>query len=145
MSRVLELSVLSNGDAASVGAASMSRLLAADETRHETASVGGLLRGREHDRVPTQIRAVLYLRQRFQSTTIRDISLGGVRLDGAVGLMPGDEVKVVLMTGHSKAGVVRWWLKGSCGVSFLTELESGDSFLQSAIRNVRKTCDTEAA
>ena len=93
---------------------------------------------RRFDRIPVQVPAVLYLGNKSQFTVIRDISFAGARLDGAIGVFPGDTIQVALVTGHSKAANVRWWLNGSCGVAFVTLLQEGDPFIARAIRHVRK-------
>ena len=100
---------------------------------------------RRHDRIITRVPAVLYVGKSFQITIIRDISPGGARLEGANGVLPGDAVEIKLVTGQSRSAVVRWWLNGSCGVSFDAPLEAGDPFLQRALRNARKTSPSTAA
>jgi hypothetical protein len=92
---------------------------------------------RVHKRIPTQIRAVLYIRETFQSVLIRDVSRGGVGLTGAHGLFPGDEVEIRLVTGLYLRGVVRWWLNGHCGIAFETLLEEDAELLLIAERKNR--------
>ena len=83
---------------------------------------------RQHSRLRTSVRAVLYSGSTFQTTVIRDISLGGIGLSGAEGLFLGEPVKITLLSGASKTGVVRWWLGGCCGVQFDKPLTSDDPF-----------------
>jgi hypothetical protein len=92
------------------------------------------LPSREHNRMRTNARAVLYAGTTFQSTVIRDISFGGVGLSGARGLFPGERVTITLLNGASRTGVVRWWLGGCCGVKFDEPLTSEDAFFETAVR-----------
>lgn len=89
---------------------------------------------REHNRMRTNVRAVIYSGTTFQSTVIRDISLGGVGISGAHGLFPGESVTITLLNGASRSGVVRWWLSGCCGVKFDEPLASDDPFYVTAAR-----------
>lgn len=89
---------------------------------------------REHDRVRTNVRAVIYSGTTFQSTVIRDVSLGGVGLSGAHGLFPGERVTITQLNGASRSGVVRWWLGGCCGVKFDEPLTRDDPFYEAAAR-----------
>jgi hypothetical protein len=89
---------------------------------------------RQHDRMRTNLRAVVYAGTTFQSTVIRDISFGGVGLSGAAGLFPGESVKITLLNGQSRSGIVRWWLSGCCGVQFQKPLTSDDPFFEAALR-----------
>jgi hypothetical protein len=99
---------------------------------------------RQHDRIPTHLSAVLYAGRSFRPTVIRDISQHGARLDGAIGIFPGDVVEITLIAGYSKPAIVRWWLNGSCGVSFDVPLDTHDPFLKSIIRAARKNdCTVE--
>jgi len=100
---------------------------------------------RRHDRVATRVSAILYFGKSFRITVIRDISPGGARLEGADGVLPGDAVEIKLITGQSQAGVVRWWLNGSCGISFDAVLPVDDPFLQRALRNARRSASNAAA
>jgi hypothetical protein len=82
----------------------------------------------------TNLRAVVYAGATFQTTVIRDISLGGVGLSGAHGLFPGEPVTITLLNGLSRSGIVRWWLSGCCGVQFDKPLTSDDPFFETAAR-----------
>jgi hypothetical protein len=94
---------------------------------------------RRHQRLTTAIRAVLYHQQSFQPTTIRDVSCGGLGLEGARGLFPGDAVRVRLITGHEYNGTVRWWLNGHCGISFESVLEPFDRLIALAEKKSRQS------
>jgi hypothetical protein len=89
---------------------------------------------RRHPRTQTRLRAVLYARDTFIPTTIRDISVGGIGLEGAYGVFPGDRVSIALISGEKRTGIVRWWLNGCCGVQFDTPLAATDPWLARAER-----------
>lgn len=106
---------------------------------HPKASTHGdveskLRRLRRHQRSIINVRAIVHSGQSARPTIIRDMSEGGVGLEGAYGLFPGSEVTVALVTGEFKSGVVRWWLSGSCGVQFHEPLKEGDRFWLAALR-----------
>lgn len=92
---------------------------------------------RRHIRLPTSIRAVLYHKTTFQPTTIRNVSCGGLGLDGAMGLFPGDRVTIRLMTGHQYTGNVRWWLANHCGIELDEEIDRSDHLIALAERKPR--------
>ncbi len=87
---------------------------------------------RKHPRFPTNIRALLYCRHRFQTTVISDLSQGGARLTGALGIMPHDNVTIQLLNGREIKGTVLWWLNGHAGLAFKTPLAENDPLLLKA-------------
>ena len=89
---------------------------------------------RRHKRELVNVRAVVYSGIASQPATIYDISDGGVGLDGAGALFPGSEVKIALMSGETRSGIVRWWLAGRCGVEFDALLGQGDVFRSAALK-----------
>ena len=89
---------------------------------------------RKSARYPVRIRAVLQTAQSFQSTIIQDLSLGGAGLDGAVGLVPGDQVSIELLDGRSISGRVKWWLAGKCGVAFDQPLDPSDPLFSKSLK-----------
>jgi PilZ domain len=89
---------------------------------------------RQHERIPVNIRAILHLRGQFQTTTIRDLSVGGACLDGAYGVMPGDKLVIELTNGSKFTAEARWWICGRCGVAFAERLAESDPLLASNIR-----------
>jgi hypothetical protein len=100
------------------------------------AQPGALPLGREqlrrHPRCPTRIAAILHKGTRFQSTTIEDVSCGGVGLAGAYGVLPGDDVTIELLNGRKLQATVRWWILGRCGVAFKNQLANDDPLLSQA-------------
>jgi PilZ domain len=89
---------------------------------------------RQHERIPVNIRAILHLRGQFQTTTIRDLSVGGACLDGAYGVMPGDKVVIELTNGNKFSAEARWWICGRCGIAFAEKLAESDPLLASNVR-----------
>lgn len=94
-----------------------------------------LRRLRRHDRTIANVRAVFRAGLSEKPTLIRDLSDGGLGLIGADGLFPGCEIEIALVTGETKAGVVRWWLAGACGVQFHEPLGTNDAFRNGVLRN----------
>ena len=92
---------------------------------------GGRL-ARRYERIPVNIRALLHLRDRFQTTAIRDLSIGGACLEGAYGVMPGDTLVIELTNGRRLPAAARWWVCGRCGVAFAEPLEASDPLLAAA-------------
>ena len=84
---------------------------------------------RSHERYSVNIKALLYLRDRFQTTTIRDVSIGGARLEGAYAVVPGDGIVLQLNNGRKLSAVVKWWICGRCGIAFDSPLMANDPIL----------------
>ena len=113
-----------------MGIASLLRQLpvAAELTPHE--ALPHAMDRRNIERVSVRFRGVLYHGDRFQTTTIENLSNGGAGLNGAVGIVPGDDVTIRLLNGRELSGEVIWWLAGHCGVAFDNELASDDPLFQ---------------
>lgn len=84
---------------------------------------------RRHPREATNTRGVVHYGVASVAVRISNISTGGIGVEGAAGLFPGTEVKIALVTGEARSGVVRWWLAGSCGIEFDELLVPDDPFL----------------
>lgn len=84
---------------------------------------------RSHERYGVNIRALLHLRDRFQTTTIRDVSIGGACLDGAYAVVPGDRIILQLNNGRTLNAAVKWWACGRCGIAFENALMANDPIL----------------
>jgi hypothetical protein len=84
---------------------------------------------RRSPRHSVRLRALLHRANRFQTTIIHDLSVHGARVDGAMGVYPGDVVEIWLMGGRKIAGRVAWWLMGSCGIEFSEPLTDDDPLL----------------
>ena len=92
------------------------------------------LERRSGERALIRVRAIVNSGSLSQQTVLRDISNGGVGLEGADGLFPGCEVTIILLSGEQRSGVVRWWLAGRCGVQFHQPLGSEDEFCDAVMR-----------
>jgi PilZ domain len=87
---------------------------------------------RRSPRHSVRIRALLHHAGRFQTTIINDVSVHGARVDGAIGVYPGDVVELGLMGGRKISGRVAWWLMGVCGIEFSQPLTDNDPLLTAA-------------
>lgn len=99
-----------------------SHYIAADEqpSSHE---------GRTSERRSIRKHAILHCHDRVQTVVIRDISAGGMKIQNAFGLAPGDVVRVELLTRRAFEGKVAWAVSPYCGIKFDTALEQGDPLL----------------
>ena len=88
-----------------------------------------LHRRRIFERRETSVRATAHYRGRAQSVLICNISAGGVRLDNALGLLPGDHVAIDLPPSRSIEGTVVWSSLPFCGVEFESRLADDDPLL----------------
>ena len=85
----------------------------------------------ERDSVRHGIRkhAILHCHDRAQTVVMRDISAGGVKIQNAFGLVPGDPIKLELLTRRTLEGEIVWSLPPYCGVKFDTPLATDDPLL----------------
>jgi hypothetical protein len=90
---------------------------------------------RTFERRSTWLHAVVHCEDRAQSVVIRDISRGGMKIEFAYGLEPGDEIMVELMPGRVLEATVVWSLAAYCGVEFPAPLEEDDDILQACKRH----------
>ena len=84
---------------------------------------------RSFERHEPRTHAILHSRSHFQSVTIRDISRGGIKLENAFGLMPGDVVRIELLPRRHLQGKVAWSVASFCGVVFDNPLVEHDPLL----------------
>ena len=101
-----------------------------------------LLRMRRHQRTQVNVRVIVHSGLSAKQMLIRDMSNGGLCLVGAYGLFPGCEVKISLITGETRLGIVRWWLAGTCGVRFIQPLEHDEPF-RKAVEKRRATTPSQ--
>ncbi len=73
--------------------------------------------------------ALLQAHGKVQHPSIRSVTRGGIRLDGAFGLNAGDPVSVKLSSQHTVDGTVDWSVAGFCGVVFAMPLAEDDPAL----------------
>ncbi len=85
---------------------------------------------RSFERHDISMRALLHLRARYQSVLVRDVSPGGMKLEKAFGLMPGDIVTVELLSGRALQGKVMWSVAPFCGLAFEQPLHLQDPLLK---------------
>lgn len=90
---------------------------------------------RTFERRSTWVQAVLHFDGKDQSVVVRDVSRGGIKIEFAYGLSPGDPVAIELMSGRVLEGTVAWSLAAYCGVEFHALLAEDDSVLESCKRH----------
>ncbi len=84
---------------------------------------------RSFERHEISMRALLHFRARYQSVLVRDVSPGGMKLEKAFGLMPGDIVTVELLSGRALQAKVMWSVAPFCGLAFENPLDLQDPLL----------------
>jgi hypothetical protein len=84
---------------------------------------------RSFERHETSAHVILHSRSHFQSVAIFDISRGGIKLENAFGLMPGDAVTIELLPRRYLRGKVAWFVAPFCGVVFDNPLVEHDPLL----------------
>jgi PilZ domain len=86
--------------------------------------VPGWIERRTHLRREINAPATLSHNGANQKVTVRDLSAGGIGIDGGVGIEPGDEVNVSLGGGVRFEGVAIWNRDGRVGVKLSAPLKS---------------------
>lgn len=86
--------------------------------------------GRTAERRVVRKHAILHCHDRVQTVLIRDISTGGMKIQNAFGLAPGDAVRVELLTRRAFEGKVAWAVSPYVGIKFNAPLERSDSMLK---------------
>ena len=84
---------------------------------------------RKFKRETIRKNAILYSHDRMQSVLIRDISCGGMKVQNAFGLMPGDAIRIELLTRRSFEGTVARSVPPYCGIKFDKPLTEDDPLL----------------
>lgn len=85
--------------------------------------------GRSDERRSVRKHAILHSHDRMQTVVIRDISTGGMKVQNAFGLAPGDDVRVELLTRRAFEGKVAWAVSPYCGIKFVEPLAQNDPLL----------------
>ena len=84
---------------------------------------------RSHARLETRMDAVLHLNGRTQRIVIHDISRGGLKLEHAFGLNPGDVITIELLSRRTFEGKVAWMVAPYTGITFEQPLAENDPSL----------------
>ena len=79
---------------------------------------------RHAERHLARIRALVHCRGRFQTISIVDFSLGGLRLEGAFGIAAREKISVELLSGDLLEATVAWSIGSQLGVQFVECLTS---------------------
>jgi hypothetical protein len=87
------------------------------------------------ERRNTWVQALLHFDGRTQSIVIRDVSRGGIRIEFAYGLAPGDRIEIELNSGRRLAGTIAWSVAAYCGVELQTLLAEDDPVLETCKRH----------
>ena len=90
----------------------------------------GVAERRAHPRIPVDIPAAIDCRGTVRPVRIKDISQGGMMLEGAFGLFDGDRVTIRTLRGREFAGRIAWALGSHCGVKFDMLLYAMDPILK---------------
>lgn len=95
----------------------------------EPRALESLAEGRASERRGIRRHAILHCHDRVQTVVIRDISAGGMKVQNAFGLIPGDIVKIELLTRRTFDGKVAWSVPPYCGIRFDTRMSESDPLL----------------
>ena len=95
----------------------------------KAASMAAWDGGRDSMRYGIRKHAILHCHDRVQTVVIRDISAGGLKIQNAFGLVPGDPITLELLTRRTLEGEIAWSVPPYCGVKFNTPLEGDDPLL----------------
>jgi hypothetical protein len=90
---------------------------------------------RTFERRNTWVQAVVHFQGHDQSVVVRDVSRGGMKIEFAYGLTPGDQIKVEFMSGRKLEGTVAWSVAAYCGVEFPSPIAEDDPLLESCKRH----------
>lgn len=96
------------------------------QTVWQTRTVG---KRRTFARCNTWVHAQLHFGNRTQSIVIRDVSSGGMKIEYAYGLTPGDAVTIELACARKIEAIVDWSVATYCGIEFVTPLAEDDPAL----------------
>ncbi len=94
---------------------------------------GGSASDRTAERRTIRKHAILHCHDRVQTILIRDISVGGMKIQNAFGLIDGDSVKVELLTRRVFEGKIAWSYPPYCGIQFNTPLSDTDLLLTTPV------------
>jgi hypothetical protein len=90
--------------------------------------------GRASERRGIRKHAILHCHDRVQTVVVHDISAGGMKIQNAFGLIPGDIVRIELLTRRSFDGKVVWSVPPYCGISFDEPMSRTDPLLSAPVQ-----------
>jgi hypothetical protein len=90
---------------------------------------------RTFERRSTWAPAVVHFDGQSQNAIIRDVSRGGMKLEFAYGLMPGDKIVIELASARTLEATVVWSVAAFCGAEFHGQLAEDDPVLASCKRH----------
>ena len=96
---------------------------------------------RRHERRSVAVTALVHCHGRFQTVSILDFSAGGLQLQGAFGVAPGDQIEIELLSGHRLAAKVAWSLGSRIGAAFTPALAADSPGLVALQRSVAGSAD----
>ena len=85
----------------------------------------------ESQRVVVNLRATLICGEMIRDVNVRDLSLGGCAIEGALPLVRGAKAEVALPFGRRLFGEVRWSDGRSAGLKFFERLKADDPLFKS--------------
>ena len=96
------------------------------QTVWQTRSVA---KRRTFERCNAWVHARLHFGNHAQTVVIRDVSQGGMKIEYAYGLTPGDKVTIEIDASRALDATVDWPVATYCGIEFDTPLAEGDPLL----------------
>lgn len=84
---------------------------------------------RTFERCNAWVHAQLRSGERTQTIVVRDVSPGGMKIEYAYGLRPGDSVTIELNSSRVFEATVAWSVATYCGVEFSSPLAEDDPAL----------------
>lgn len=84
---------------------------------------------RRFARSNVRIRGFLHCHGRFQGVLIKDISRGGMMIEGAFGVAPGDKIVMEMLSGRRVSAKIVWVISPRAGVMFDETLTNTDGLL----------------
>jgi hypothetical protein len=88
---------------------------------------------RGNPRHTADLYAVVIFGTVVQPARLKDVSAGGVLIDGIGGLRRGMPVSFELISGHKYSGVVAWSADHKTGLRFSKQIPAGDPLLGGAV------------
>jgi len=77
----------------------------------------------------------MHFEGRAQSIIVRDVSRGGMKIEFAYGLAPGDKIEIEVAPYRKLVGTVVWSVAAFCGMEFPTLLDEEDPVIAACKRH----------